>query len=63
MFIIRGTLNGSNPTPGEIEKLKNAKITSCDDERAFGEYDKNIQRSFIYDNFKHHIIVSRNTFE
>jgi len=74
MFITRDTLNGNNLdedfhynlTSGNVAKFKYVKITSCDVERGFNKY-KNIQRSdrrsFIFENFKHHIIVSCNNFE
>jgi len=74
MFIICDILNGNyldedfhyNLTPGEVAKFKYTKITSCDVEHSFSKC-KNILRSnrrtFIFENFKHHVIVSCNTFE
>lgn len=67
---IRDILNRSNLyedfryilTAGEIPKFINATITSRDVERIFGKY-KNILRSFIFEKFKHHIVVSYNAFE
>jgi len=74
LFIIHDTLNANNLdkdfyynlTPGEVSKFKFAKITSCDVKRSFTKY-KNILRSdrisFIFENFKQHIIVLCNTLE
>ncbi|KAL4153512.1 hypothetical protein QTP88_001345 [Uroleucon formosanum] len=73
MSTIRNILNGNNVdedfpnlTPGEVTKFRYAKITSCDVERSFSKY-KNIlrsnRRSFIFENLKHHVVVSCNSFE
>jgi hypothetical protein len=70
---IRNILNGNNVdkdfpnlSPGEVTKFRYAKITSCDVEQNFSKY-KNIlrsnRRSFIFENLKHHVIVSCNSFE
>ncbi|KAL4085052.1 hypothetical protein QTP88_027890 [Uroleucon formosanum] len=73
MSTIGNILNGNNVdedfpnlTPGEVTKFRYAKITSCDVERSFSKY-KNIlrsnRRSFIFENLKHHVVVSCNSFE
>lgn len=73
MSTIHNILNGNNVdedfpnlTPGEVTKFRYAKITSCDVERSFSKY-KNIlrsnRRSFIFENLKHHVVVSCNSFE
>ena len=72
MSTICNILNGNNDknfpnlTPGEVTKFRYAKITSCDVERSFSKY-KNIlrsnRRSFIFENLRHHVIVSSNSFE
>lgn len=71
--MLRNILNGNNLnedfpdlTPGKVTKFKYAKITSCDVERSFSKYKKLLRfnkRSFIFENFKHHVIISCNTFE
>lgn len=55
-----------NLTPAQISSFKYCPVTSCDVERIFSKYEHILserRRGFLFENFKHHLIVNCNSKE